>query len=669
MAEFQLTITGSGWTALVKAARLDHPVQHIALRNVFAATADPLTPNLAVLCAPLNITIHHAGSDYKFTPPRFDLPQTLPELEAALRDGKAAMLLLAGDANSLSTGGKFACLAGRLHTLAAPSSDPLRKLCADLGLEPPDGLSAQSGGPWVEASGVYLRARVPLPWQADKLTALLLLADGELSLRNELLDTTERLAAVTAWRNLGRVLAPAKGSAFVALELSAALPEWRWLVPTGRPPRKLDALHLPPDAARLLLSDANLEQRPTTLAHVLLSEISLRGVAGRFSLDVAAGSQAPPSSWLDYEYDRDAAEILRASAADGEPFLLAFDPIEFPASLRNDLGLPEPALGVELEQPLLWANLRLEDGWLQAPTPNLSAQLYDRAGLYQTSPSPESASPLFQGAVALGNRHALEQGLARDEQHWELILADATGLKGRWEIADQTVKAVRMNIGDPHLLLSGLLWVGRQAPSAEDALPSLDNWIGGLRPVALRPVRRGLPLRFSVATERGSVPETLPLGLDVLALPQGGEDDVGGVPLQSLLHGPMAAWEAMFAAHELPIGLLRSEVRNPDDDTWILNSGEQGVTATIRRDGEVFTLHRDGADPFPSLLRFELRRLMIEWKDGRNPSLADWSLTQNVQLELLQQLRTHKVFPATLSDTWPAPIVWRRHPRLPLVQG
>ena len=185
---------------------------------------------------------------------------------------------------------------------------------------------------------------------------------------------------------------------------------------------------------------------------------------------------------------------------------LAFSPIEIPRLLRDAQDLPAPiwirpspedekkVLRPQMEVPLLYGYFPLEDGLAILPVPNLTEQIYLDLDLLERpifgdATVPPVAPPLISGAAVFGNSAVLDA--FTNEQPWSMTLLDAGAVKGTWTLfldgsRQFILTDVLLNLDQPEVVLDGLLWLCTDAPSVEDALPDLDDWIAGARSLTLR---------------------------------------------------------------------------------------------------------------------------------------------------------------------------------------
>jgi hypothetical protein len=642
-------IVGPFWQAEVTVVELADPLENLALRALFVenrttdGTIQRQSTTLLLLADVDKVRVkrlRQGTQPYTFTrPPGPPSPQpaSYQELEALLRSGELALLLVEADDAQQPAGDtrQYTCLSGeisldRLH----PQSNARQRLYQDLRLEeadpdPRSGAAALSATLAVHGSGLSIYGRASLPWQDELVAApfqltrlrpqpgtLLPDLDAHLSVERERLTSEEQGALVRAWRLLGTYVNPGsqqlddpdlRPSAphWVTLELTnpTDVPHlfWEWDRSALREP----VLQFRGDQLRLLLSDQqpyNQTCPPTSLARVALDRITLEQqgeelhleVLARAALDAAEEEPGPQPATMRYSYeDQEVApeESLEVSGAH-----LAFDPLQTPQLLRNYQELPEPEwLGgtpeepdvAEVEPEVVWAFSPLADGWAQLPVPNLTEQIYLDAELEQfDQPPADPPGALLEGAVAFGNDDLRFVGGHPQEQPWNITLTAAHQATGHWVLlapeAENGFKLTRVSLElvAPRLVVNGLLWFSTGRPTAADALPDLEDWTTGLASLSLR----------TVDPRRDLFPP-----LVKMSLPNG--DEAGPDPAD-------------------PLRL------------YVRSEGEGGVSA----------------------------------------ELQSWALSFQVDDELLQEMAGKKVLG---DDTFSRnrPWLWRRHPTLPMVQA
>ncbi len=133
--------------------------------------------------------------------------------------------------------------------------------------------------------------------------------------------------------------------------------------------------------------------------------------------------------------------------------------------------------------PILWGCAPLADGWVQAPIPNLTEQIYldadptlgpkIREALKNKIQSTEGNPRRFRGAVAFGNRGDLPARPGEPkhgEQPWSIVaITDVAHTAGVWtyDPAGKRI-AVEFAIADPEVILDGFFWLAAGRPSAEE---------------------------------------------------------------------------------------------------------------------------------------------------------------------------------------------------------
>jgi outer membrane protein OmpA-like peptidoglycan-associated protein len=168
-----------------------------------------------------------------------------------------------------------------------------------------------------------------------------------------------------------------------------------------------------------------------------------------------------------------------------------YDPLDTALQLRQQQSVPTPDLLLEKESPaLLWGFTPLADGWAQLPFLNLTEQLY--LDVFNPKEEVRAADPRLFGAFVIGNDLTGLPAERSGEQRWSVTLLDAARYGGTWALTrPSTTEAWRISevslwFREPEVVLNGFFWLATEASTAADALPSLDNWLGGLRMVSLQ---------------------------------------------------------------------------------------------------------------------------------------------------------------------------------------
>ena len=196
---------------------------------------------------------------------------------------------------------------------------------------------------------------------------------------------------------------------------------------------------------------------------------------------------------------------------------MGYDAVEVAARLRRAYGLPAPKAddvdapgdGLssdavapdaatdafsdgKIDPPVLWGFTPLEDGWAQLPFLNLTEHLYVDALPSPNAPVASDATEVtsfWRGAAVFGSDRT--ETFRRDDGvvPWNVAILDSDGFRGTWALptaTDGPVTRVTLHLLRPEATAEGLLWLATTGPTAHDALPTLDDWLGGLAQVPLR---------------------------------------------------------------------------------------------------------------------------------------------------------------------------------------
>lgn len=387
----------------------------------------------------------------------------------------------------------------------------------------------------VHASGLSIYGSIRLPWQEEQerisapfqLAQLIPDSTGQrpeyrLTVEAERLTQPEKDHIVETWGDLSKAVNPGhplnglgnaapESPAWVTLEIAdpRRLPRLYWPVASWQERPEPLPLRFEPGEIGLLISDQqpyDLQRPPTSLARAALESVVVTLDQGELRISASLGPDSVPADGrLSYEakLDDDGAWEEDWVLADVD---IAFSAVETPRFLRESQGLPVPewspgdqdrdANTRPIEPPILWGFMPLADGWAQLPVPDLTEQIYLDADLIQAGEEQQQRT-LLQGAVSFGNNRADVLALHREEQPWNLMLTDVGGLRGQWRMTmdpdtgSASLVGVMLEIDSPELTVNGLLWLSTKRPTEANALPDLEDWVGGLRSVPLASARPG----------------------------------------------------------------------------------------------------------------------------------------------------------------------------------
>jgi hypothetical protein len=218
----------------------------------------------------------------------------------------------------------------------------------------------------------------------------------------------------------------------------------------------------------------------------------------------APAAQAAPGSSLEYtltqqtdgyherititeavtEYDPIAvAQALRQIANVVTPDLEAAPPPS--DGDRLDGALPEATTAGSLVVPqLLFGVMPLEDGWAQLPFLNVTDQILTDI-LPEPAPAPTVPS-LFAGGTSFGTDRAELFNVSTGEPAWAVSVIGALRFSGTWTLQNRVLTSIDLTLAEPKLFLKGLFWLASAAPTPEDALPVLDDFLGAIQSFPLQ---------------------------------------------------------------------------------------------------------------------------------------------------------------------------------------
>jgi Concanavalin A-like lectin/glucanases superfamily len=548
----KLRIAGPFWAAEAEVIRLADPATNFAFRTLFVDTTPRQAAGENNVLLPGSLLALVYVTSVTISPTNGSTPQyvwkrsgTKPDgrlspqaIRAAINAGTASLLLLEAPADGWPTGitGKlptFTCLGGEiiLDPMTAQTS-ATQKLYTALGIGPAaitqrTGPAHLLGALAVHAGGLSIFGQVRLLWDGAPVNAVFQLAriapDPEptagvkvrafrMTIETERLTDGERVALIDSWRRfngylnpnnpLNGLAPPLPAPEWATLELAdpLAVPRLFWEIAPWQEQPGTRPISFAGDEFSVLLSDRrpyDLTAQPDTLARITPASARLAVDGTRLRVDLnAGGPPAGSTGTLSYQAGRDNAgwsERVTLAAT-----TLAFDPNEAARRLRATVRMPEPSWNRPapgetrpLNPAVLWGFTPLDDGWAQLPLPNLSEQIYLDAGVAQQEPAP-APDNLLRGAVSYGNDDPAGLGQVPDEQPWSLTLAAAQRMTATWVLGPDgggyRLQSAELALDAPEVALNGLFWLSTEAPTAADALPGFDDWIGGLATVPLHTV-------------------------------------------------------------------------------------------------------------------------------------------------------------------------------------
>ncbi len=484
----ELVIKGPYWSAEVQLLSAPVPMAHAASsplgrllfvdrqpRTLAGSTNVYLPGTLLVLCSVRSVAVAPAaGFTYRWQRAGDTLPdvKSAAALQAAIRTGSAALLVLRGDPDQVARGELvFECLNGEISLDSLqPQGNALVNLYRAVGLQQagapvPD--FAQRRAASVHASGVSLYARIQLPWEAQPLALPIQIArqfptadrpDFRLSLETDRLTAGEEDQVARAWRRLSGYVNPkhplnekpasplALTPIWLTLELTnpRSAPRFFTEIDTWKVEGAITDLQVETGEISLLISD----QQPydsanpaVSLARVQSKQTLIRKAGANLQVTVQAKSDNPAGKGaIQYTWER----ASKREDLTLQGFEVGFDPVQTAGLLRQqqdrlapewlpDLDQPEP-----LAEPLLWGFLPLEDGWVELPFLNLTAQIMLDAEVGPQD-APETPAPfLLTGAASIGNDHEAVLAVHRDEQPWNITVTDGKELNATWLLTPVT---------------------------------------------------------------------------------------------------------------------------------------------------------------------------------------------------------------------------------------
>ncbi len=188
-----------------------------------------------------------------------------------------------------------------------------------------------------------------------------------------------------------------------------------------------------------------------------------------------------------FGYDAiDAASRLRAIHDLPVPRVDDLDAIEDGDRLTGRI----PSSDGKIDPSVLWGFMPLADGCAQLPFLNLTEQLLID-GLPPLLPGPSTpklVESLFRGAALFGTDRTELFDVADGRTPWNLAVLDADSYRGVWQFqgSGQPLKSATLTLVNPEMTAEGLFVLKTAAPTPANALPTLDDWVGGITTLPLK---------------------------------------------------------------------------------------------------------------------------------------------------------------------------------------
>lgn len=460
-------------------------------------------------------------------PPQNQLPNPLKEaaIKTYLQNGELSILLLrtnftAQNANDLP---QYQCLNGAINlSLLTPFEAATSDLYQLLNLTTvferleDEGAKKLMGHLVADASGLALYGGINLPWLPKKLSAPFRLSrqfpakDYQLSLAIEKLTSIEHRIWVNAWQTLSAFVNPKfpkntladttgiDSAKWVTLELSdfEAVPPILWtLTPNRANSRFNNKLFFQKGAFTVLMTDQSVYstvQTPNTIARIIPELVRMEAGETEIKIYIEAGNQTANSSeTINYQAKKTAKNW--EEAIDCSDLALAYNAVDTPRQLNLQQGLPFPTWDGQkpIANPLVWGFMPLENGWAQLPIVNLTEQIYLDAKIAKVNELTASKK-LLRGVVSFGNTQKINATeTPSNEQAWDISIINAESAFGVWTLEKTPrhfflLKNISLALNAPEVSINGLLWLSTEQPTAQDALPDLNNWITGLQAIPLK---------------------------------------------------------------------------------------------------------------------------------------------------------------------------------------
>jgi len=545
-----LIVSGPGWEADVSVIDLGTPIGHSTLRTIFVERSPRILTDDRQFLAPgvqILLGIAHnvrVGLD-EINGPTLAWERTgaagnvsltnAASIQTALDANQICLLLVQGDPERWphileGETAQVTCLAGEiaLDWVGMQGNDAAaenlyqtlaltRPASADPDPRTRPGNAQLASNITVHSSGLSLYGRMSLPWAATTIAGVFQLTQDlsdppavlpyrRMTLERERLTIAETELLIEAWRTLSQIINPAyplnrepknmpAPPQWVTLEMTDldTPPLLTWLIDTWPPSRSVLPVVLQPGAAHVVLSDQPLydqERRPTAVGRIVPEQLLV--IPTTHGFDIRLGQPAPTAQLLRYTATLPDQAPRWNEQYEAQQLTLAYNPTETASLLRRSQNIPEPIyVNRAIDPAILWGWIPLADGWAQLPVFNLSEQTYVDAGKVPILPAATEAA-LRGATVYAASTARASDGTPPNDVPWSLTLTDVGTLHGRW-FARQTTSGyalsdIALDLFDPEITLRGILWLSTATATLADALPDLDNWIGGLAAVQLHSI-------------------------------------------------------------------------------------------------------------------------------------------------------------------------------------
>ncbi|OQY35731.1 MAG: hypothetical protein B6I38_01365, partial [Anaerolineaceae bacterium 4572_5.1] len=258
---------------------------------------------------------------------------------------------------------------------------------------------------------------------------------------------------------------------------------------------------------------------------------------------------------------------------------------------------------------------------------------------------------LLRGAVSYGNDNPAVLAANPNEQPWNLTVIDGDSVGGDWTLAYNTDKgkfelnAVKLTFENPDVILNGFFWLSTGQPTVEDALPSVDNWVSGLRSIPLETAKPGAlfpsPVQIDIGILKFSLRPEQQHKFE-LELKEGELSNDISI-LEKLEHQLLEEGVVLTSTATIS----RQETTNPPEISWIVQD-------------DLLRYHLEKENGTDNIQVFSIQ--------PPSAALHNWSLQYQEHRENLVDLISHKILPADIFSRL-LPLLWLRHETLPMIQS
>lgn len=697
-----VNLSGPFWTAKAEILELADPIQNWAFRVLFldqtprAALGNNnllLPGTMLVLCWVKQVEISPAQEKYIWKQAEGAVApkcSTLSEIEVLLQSGELALLLVQTDSDPTKWRSgtqdslpELTCLAGDI-SLRVMTSPVVGALYRAVGLtqiadNPTDreGSAKLFSAVTVHSSGVSLLGSCTLPWESQPRKGVFQLAkvfpeqtqpEFRLTVERERLTSDETSSFITAWKNLSDYLTPNRADAsvhapiWVTLEVANLenIPGIYWKIIPWQASPTLPLL-CDQDEFNLLFSDRspyNKDNPPTSLARVT-TEVRIERNGSNLKVSLAKGT-ANSRSILEY-VSTPAGEDQPWNESFQLPELqVAFSSVQTPRFLRDSQNIATP-------------------DWIPLPSPLKLESPPDLASLDRENGTPSDALKQFLKEKISSLSDTLKVDMVWKGNCWKLSDEE----NGAEYFLRKEANQLEVYTGEPpNPIEPDLLWgfMPLENGWAQLPVPNLTEQIYLDSDLALTPPTT--QNSNSEATDNVFVQGVVAWSNSTQASPNEQPWNLTLTGLQSL----RGEWLLKFQNNKYQLIAVNIQATAPvvtlNGFFWLSASRPTLADALPNFDNWLTGLQsiplktvQPKVDLFPPLMIVTLTDLKFtpriskpdNSKEVVDAALGSWSMQYQLNDILFQRMVSKKVLPLTTFKL--EPLLWCRHPWLPMIQA